>query len=174
MSDFKRIFKLLSDLDRFVNQEIYDIIGVEAVNHFQDNFRKEGFEKDKWDPVKRKKSSSGWYGFKYGANSRKPGKGNSKGTSNFSPAATKRPILTGTGELMRSIRYRNEKGKRKVVVLSDRPYAKIHNEGGEVKVFGKHRAAMPQRQFMAPSRQLTNKIQRKADRRLQAIINKNR
>lgn len=142
--------KKLERLNQYLNNDIYEVVGSEAVNHFQESFQKQGFT-DKtfkpWKDVKRRTKESGWYGFKYGAK------------RNYSDAATKRPILSGeTQELMNSIRYRVNAARRRVTISSNVPYGKIHNEGGTIKVFGKGRAKMPQRQFMGKSAVLKNKI----------------
>lgn len=142
--------KKLKRLTSYLNRDVYEIVGTEAVNHFQDSFQKQGFT-DKtfkpWKDVKRRTAGSHWYGFKYGSK------------RNYSDAATKRPILSGeTQELMNSIQYKVNRARKRVTISSNVPYGQIHNEGGRMKVFGKGSAKMPQRQFMGKSKVLENKI----------------
>lgn len=83
------------------------IVGNMAVNFFKDSFRRQGFIKDtsleRWDPRK--------------VNPKKGGKRN---------------ILVKSGALRRSVRIIRS-GPGYVVVGSDLPYAKIHNEGGTIR-----------------------------------------
>ena len=142
--------KKIEKLTKYLKQDVYEVVGTEAVNHFQESFQNEGFT-DKtlkpWKEVKRRKAGSRWYGFKYGSK------------RNYSDAATKRPILSGeTQELMNSIQYKVNASRRRVTISSSVPYGKIHNEGGNIRVFGKGRAKMPQRQFIGKSKVLENKI----------------
>ena len=81
-----------------------------AVNFFKDSFRREGFiDKSlvKWTKRKNDKESS-------------------------LPRRKRRGILTQTGELEASIDFRTD--GHIVYVFSDKPYAQIHNEGGEVDI----------------------------------------
>lgn len=83
------------------------VVGNMAVNFFKDSFRRQGFIEDtaldRWQPRK---------------NQQKKG--------------AKRNILVKTGALRRSIRIIRS-GMGYVVVGTDLPYAKIHNEGGTIK-----------------------------------------
>ena len=67
----------------------------------------------------------------------------------------KNPILRQTGNLMDSISYRTNGNVIEIGVFpkikrgaNATDYAKIHNEGGTFKMFGKHTKQMPVRQFM--------------------------
>lgn len=81
------------------------VIGVEAVKHFKKNFETEGVpDVDKW--ASRKTLRAG------GTNSQK--------------------VLSKSGELSESIDYKLEGDT--VIIYSDKPYAQIHNEGGEITV----------------------------------------
>lgn len=146
-------------------------VGNEAVRYFKENFRLEGFQNGglkKWKDVKRRDPSSPWYGFEYkGERARKASEKKGKRKKqrvrlNFSRAATNRKILTGpTGELQRSLKYRvNPAGGSDVSVsiTSDKPYAVVHNEGGTIRVFGKHSVRLPARPFVGYSKELDNKI----------------
>ena len=141
-------------------------IGNEAVHHFKDNFRQEGFVDNgiqKWKEVKRRDPSSRWYGFEYRGQRRQKGKGKSKQKANFSQAATQRRILTGSsGELQDSLRYKVNPASGanvSVSITSDKPYAVVQNEGGPIKVFGKASAILPARPFVGHSKELDGKIE---------------
>lgn len=62
--------KRLQRLQNFIERDgVKKIMGVLAVNHFKESFDKEGFTDKtlkKWPEVERRKSTSPWYGFKYG------------------------------------------------------------------------------------------------------------
>jgi len=108
-------------------------------DYFEDSFRSQSWDGKPWDNVERRKAGSSWYGFQY--------KAGGKGKRNFSTAATTRAILTGmTGELGDSIRNRVETAK--IIWSTDKVYAEVQNEGGDIKVFGKHPAKIISRQFM--------------------------
>lgn len=171
------IRNFISGINRRIEHVVGNVIprkvGTEAVRHFKDNFRKEGFVNGglhKWKEVKRRDPSSPWYGFDYKGDKRGdfPGKTNAKGKRkyrkrlNFSRAATKRAILTGpTAELQDSIAYDASPGK--VSIYSDKPYAAVQNDGGTIKVFGKHRVQLPKRQFIGHSKELDDKITKTID-----------
>ena len=141
-------------------------IGNEAVRHFKDNFRQEGFVDNgvhKWKEVKRRDPSSRWYGFEYKGQRRLKGKGKPKQKTNFSQAATQRKILTGSsGELQDSLRYKVNPASGanvSVSITSDKPYAVVQNEGGPIKVFGKASTILPARPFIGHSKELDVKIE---------------
>ncbi|MCT4559820.1 MAG: hypothetical protein N4A41_00430 [Crocinitomicaceae bacterium] len=179
-ADFKKIYRFINSLERYLKEDVYTVIGVEAVNHFQDSFHNQGFTDKglrKWKDVKRRQPSSSWYGFQYKSKVRRPGTKQRKdgAITNFSPAATKRPILSGTTqELLNSIEFRSYPSQKRVVIFSDVEYAKIHNEGGPMRVFGKGNAIMPKRKFIGESQVLIRKIQRKVDRDINHIIKRNK
>lgn len=173
MKGFENIINKISILKHYLKQDAPIIIGTEAVKHFQQSFYDEGFTDSyliKWKPSKRKDSKSQWYGFLYRATTPLPNnhprrKGSkikykprkSNPITNFSRAATKWKTLSGyTGDLKDSLKYK--KTISGVVVFSDLPYAKVHNEGGYIKVFGKKRVRLPKRQFMGLSAKLQNKL----------------
>ena len=122
------------------------IVGVEAVNHFKENFRIEGFEEPgTWQDVKRR------------TNPTRP-----------DHAAASRKILTGeTGNLGRSIQY--EAQEAQVTVFSDVAYAEAHNEG--TATAGRNRnLTIPKRQFIGDSKKLEEKIEKEIDDRLKKIL----
>ena len=163
-------------------------IGNEAVRHFKDNFRQEGFVDNglhKWKNVKRRDPSSPWYGFEYKGERRAdyPVKYGKKGKRlkstkrlNYSPAATKRRILTGSsGELQDSLRYKVNPSvgeNLSVSITSDKPYATLQNEGGRIKVFGKTSAIVPARPFVGNSKELNDKIERIVQERVDSLFKK--
>lgn len=163
-ANFQSIHQKINRLRNYVENDMPRIIGVEAVNHFKQSFVNQGFTDenlDKWPEVERRKQDSDWYGFKYGSRVAKPGKKRRKDNSitNYSPAATQRPILSGTTqELMNSLRW--QKLGTGVLITSGTKYSKIINEGGAMKVFGRSGHTMPKRQFMGRSALLINKINR--------------
>lgn len=177
MADFSDINNELNKLKNIIEKDVLDIIGTEAVNHFTENFDNQSFDGEKWKDVKRRDSTSVWSGFEYGAKTRKPARHPSrKGTkrkykarkdnpvTNYSRAARKTPILSSKrSELENSIQYtKNSKGVR---VFSDKKYAKLHNEGGSIKVFGKATAKVPKRQFIGKSEKLKQRIIKKIERK---------
>lgn len=87
--------------------QMVPVMGNEALNHFKDSFPNQGFTNEsteKWKPRKR-------------PDRKRPG----------------RAILIDTGRLRRSLRYSRSR-KYEVVIKSNKPYAKIQNEGGEISV----------------------------------------
>lgn len=154
-------------------------IGNEAVRHFKDNFRQEGFVDNglhKWKEVKRRDPSSRWYGFEYKGQRRQKRKGKPKQKANFSQAATQRRILTGSsGELQDSLRYKVNPASGanvSVSITSDKPYAVVQNEGGPIKVFGKASTILPARPFVGHSKELDVKIEEIVQKNWESFINK--
>jgi phage gpG-like protein len=160
------------------------IVGKTAVDHFKENFEKEGFVDNglqKWPDVKRRDPKSKWYGFEYTGGRttykiKKKGKGEKgyqnagKNRPNFSRAATQRKILSGnTHELARSLRYIPQGNK--VILTSDKPYAQVQNEGGAIRVFGRGNATLPARPFVGQSAELDSKVQKEIENRIGKIFN---
>lgn len=174
MANFKGIYQKLERIERFLLDTAPVIIGVEAVNHFKESFEKQGFTDEtleKWEDVERRKPGSPWYGFKYQSKVARPGRGRRRqdSTTNYSPAASKRPILSGdTQELMNSIRYTRLSGGARIIAGT--AYAKVINEGGQIKVFGKKTATMPKRQFMGKSTVLERRLQAELIKELRRIV----
>ncbi len=108
LDKLNRLAKEFSRLESVLPTKLGNI----AVNFFKDSFQRQGFiEKnrvEKWKPRKE------WPGMK----------GRSRGKQ--------RALLVKTGRLRRSIRV-TQKGKGFVIVGTDVPYARAHNEGGEIK-----------------------------------------
>lgn len=173
-------------LKRYIKRDLPRIVGIEAVNHFKNSFDKQGFTDKslaKWKNAKRRDPNSKWYGFEYRSTAKLPANHpRRKGTikkykarketpiTNYSPAATKRKILSGsTGDLKESLEYQIQPGR--VIVSSNLPYAEIQNEGGTAQIFGKKTFKMPKRQFMGKSQQLDKTIERLLDEDLKRIFN---
>ncbi len=157
-------------------------IAEEAVNFFTANFRRQGFLNvgvEKWKPRKREKYPT--------ANTTKKDK-------------ESRGILVGKGtgiKLNRSVRAVRI-SKRRITIGSDRPYSKIHNEGGTIQhpggtpfivtkggvLFMKkdgtypagtrftkpHPITIPQRKFIGTSVTLNKKITNKIKKRLKKAL----
>ncbi|PZP41218.1 MAG: hypothetical protein DI598_18490 [Pseudopedobacter saltans] len=109
VSGADKMINELSEMERYIQEDVFTVIGVESVNHFKENFQNEGFDDKKWESRKTKRSGS---------------------TNN-------QKILTKSGDLAESIDYRVEGST--VVVSSDLPYSEIHNEGGTIHVPEKER-----------------------------------
>lgn len=174
MADFSQIHKKLKDLEKYLSNDLPKKIGIEAVNHFKKSFQDQGFTDkslEKWDDVKRRDASSSWYGFQYRAKSSRPGSTRRKegSTTNYSPAATKRPILTGeTGQLKDSIDWLAV--GRRIEITASTAYSKIQNEGGDIKVFGKASGQITVRKFMGDSEALRQRINKIIENDLNMIL----
>lgn len=175
----KAFIKELKRVETFVRKQAATVIGTEAVNHFTENFDKQSFDSKQWKEVKRRDPASSWHGFKYGAKTPTPSKHpKRRGTkkkykarksgsiTNFSPTATQTPILSSQrSELENSLTFRL-RGSRKVAIISDKEYAKIHNEGGTIKIFGKRTAKIPARPFIGASSRLDKRLKKVLLRKL--------
>lgn len=96
------LVRKLTEAKQYMEDDVFDVVGIEAVKLFKQNFQKESFNGKKWAARKTKRAGS--------TNSQK--------------------ILSKSGELAESIDYRKEKPV--VVISSDKVYAEIHNEGGTI------------------------------------------
>jgi phage gpG-like protein len=174
MSDFKNINRKLSKLAHYLDNGIYTIVGVEAVNHFRKSFENEGFTDtslEKWSDVKRRDPSSPWFGYSYGSGvsvpndhpKRKGAKSDWKqrkqnAATHYSPTAGKTKILhSQKNELKDSLKW--VRMGNAVRITAAGAYAQLLNEGGPMKIFGKKATTMPKRQFMGPSKVLKEKIE---------------
>lgn len=172
-ADFRR---KLDKLTREVSHGILIVIGKEAVDQFRDNFHREGFLNGglhKWKDVKRRDPQSPWYGFEYKAEKRLPGSRKKPGKKaprlNFSQTATVRKILASKRmELYNSLRYYLQPGQ--VIIASDKPYAQVQNEGGTIKIFGKHPVKLEARPFMGHSVELDRKVEQQIRNRITEIL----
>lgn len=146
MATFAEHKKILKDLQVFKPQleKVVDAMGVLAANHFTTSFRNQGFTDEtleRWQPRKRTERSR---------------LGN-------------RAILVKSGRLRRSIRTKRF-GLLAVKILTDVPYASVHNNGERS---GRGRGfKMPKRQFIGYSGVLNRKIISKLDVTIKRIFNK--
>lgn len=112
------------------------IIANEAKNHFVKSFRDGGFTDNtlvKWKPRKSK-----------------------------SKRDTGRAILVKTGDLRRSVKIKGiNKSSLNIIIGSDLPYAKVHNDG---------LSPMPKRKFIGNSNKLNKKIIVIIDKRIKSIF----
>lgn len=150
----------MAQIKAFVESEaIRDIMGVEAVNHFQGSFDNEGFT-DKslqpWADVERRDDNSSWYG-------------HSGQTGKFSQARTTAKILTGeTRELRNAIFYTpTDTGVR---ITSPTAYGRVHQFGLLAKIYGGKSFQMTARPFMGKSILLKNNIEDKIKREFIKIL----
>ncbi len=158
MKDFIENIQKLQD---YLQNDVYDDIGIQAVKHYEKSFDDQAFsdkaEKDmKWQDVKRRDKKSKWYGFNYNVE------------GNFDNNATTRLILVGDNKLGRSISYERRGGF--VAITSPLAYAEVHNTGGKAKVFGKATFTMPKRQFIGHSDILDAIIAKKIEKRMRIIL----
>ena len=146
--------EIARDVDHAVSNEIPQIIGREAVNHFQEGFQNEGFTDRGLSPWKEVK--------------RRQGKG--KGADSI------RKILSGrTGALHDSITFDIEPGK---VIIYANPqnmgaesnYAAVHNFGANDA--GRSRnVVIPARPFLMHSEKLNDRIVEKIESLLNQKLN---
>ena len=146
MATFAEHKKILKDIQAFKPQleKVVDAMGVLAANHFTTSFRNQGFTDESlqaWQPRKRTERSR---------------MGN-------------RAILVKSGRLRSSIRTKRF-GLLAVKILTDVPYASVHNNGERS---GRGRGfKMPKRQFIGYSGVLNRKIISKLDFNIKRIFNK--
>lgn len=157
-----RIRARMDEIRTLQQRDVPDIVGTEAVDHYKENFVKEGFTDKtttKWKDVKRRDPESPWYGF------------SPEGAKHFSPTRAADKILTGdTAELQNSITY--TKHDNVVTVGTDKPYAAVHQFGLPAKIFGKKPFQMPARPFVGRSVLLEQNIYNKIKSELKKIIDK--
>lgn len=134
----------------YLRNDFPDIVGVEAVKHFKENFQNEGFTNQtlqKWDDVKRRTNPP---------------------ESQMGKASTTRKILTGqTGDLGDSLDY--NANFNTVAITTDLPYAQAHNEGTTTAGRG-NKTTIPKRQFMGDSQALIQKLNNELERHLNTIF----
>lgn len=143
LSEFSKLFaQRMEEVDNFLRgDDVKDIMGIEAVNHFKQSFTNEGFTDstlEKWAEVERRKPGSPWY---------KKGR-----------AGATRKILSGETKLLaESIKYVYVSGG--VRISNYTSYAAVHQFGGSAKIFGKTPFQMKARPFMGKSRVLKENIE---------------
>lgn len=181
MNNLNEINQKIQQASTWFNNALPRQVGTIAVNHFKDNFRKQGFQNGgikPWKDVKRRDPNSRWYGFQYKGENRKKvpynltkqgKKSKQQRKLNFSLAATRWPILHNSGDLRDSLRYIPQPGC--VTITSDLPYAQVQNDGGQIRVFGKRSVKLPARPFVGPSVELDSKIKQTIDNGITNILN---
>lgn len=135
------------EIQDFIDNTFPYLAGDIAVNHFLENFDKEGFVDDglqPWDDVKRRDEDSPWYGFA------------PQNKDRFSSTRAEDPILKDTNELRDATDY-EPRGNGEVAIINDKEYAQVHNEGGTAYIFGKTPFEMKKRQFIGHSSELDEK-----------------
>lgn len=137
MDEFEKWLQTLDiEIQNYIQNDLPDVVGMEAVNFFKQSFLDEGFtdkELVKWDDVKRRTEPR-----------------------NPERASASRPILTGdTGDLMNSIKY--EVDGTIIKVFSDSEYADAHNFGTD-KAGRNKSTVIKKRQFIGESETLDKKI----------------
>lgn len=126
--------KLRIDIERTLNDDVPLKVGNKVAELFKKNFRTESFFGKKWKEVQRRIPGTKPYkaaGYKI------------KGSRH--PSWRTSPILTISGDLGRSIRYKVEKGT--AIVYSDLEYSSAHNDG-TTTAGRNHSTTIPQRQFI--------------------------
>lgn len=121
------------------------IIANKAVMLFKNNFLTESFFGNKWQEVQRRIPQVKTYRTKSGKIKTKLVKG--KG------ADARRKILTGTGDLGRSIT--SHVNDYNVTIMSNLPYSSAHNDGTDNAGRGRS-TRLPQRQFIGEHEQVFN------------------
>lgn len=163
MNEANRIIQQkMQELQDFAkSDDIKDIAGVEAVNHFKSSFDNQGFTDktlEPWEDVKRRDEESEWYG-------------HSGQTGKFSQARTTAKILSGeTGELADGIYYKyTDRGVR---VTSPTAYGRVHQFGMQAMIYGKKAFQMIARPFMGRSEVAIANIKDKIKREFVKILSK--
>ena len=161
ISEFAKLFpQKMDEINQYIEgDEIRDMFGVEAVNHFKQSFLNEGFTDEtleKWPDVVRRDPASPWYG-------------HSGQTGEFSKARTAAKVLSGeTRELANAISYvRTPEGAK---ITNDKPYASVHQFGLPAKIYGKKSFVMKPRPFIGKSVVLKNKIEDNVQNRFIEIL----
>lgn len=137
-------------------------VGNTARVFFIDNFRKQGFDDKTVQKWKKRQVSE------------RKGRGSKKSASELETVRSVkagRAILVKTGDLRRSIiRNPANRAALTVKISTDLAYAKIHNDGGMGKAYGKHSFKMPKRQFIGDSYNLNEKVKAVIVKRLDKVF----
>jgi phage gpG-like protein len=169
----KNLTDLLNDYKKFSNDfmDLYNkapyYVGEIALKHIQGNFDNQGFDngKEKW--VEWSDATKNFY------NKRKLG---TKGTVTMANKKKGAKILYQTGDLYDSIDFEVNGHTAWVGIdknMSDIiKYAKIHNEGGHFKMFGKWDKIMPRRKFLGWSKDLQTKVRTSIISRINILMKK--
>lgn len=118
----------LEQANAFLQGDVFEIVGIEGLNHFRESFQNEGFTDqslEKWASRKTKRISR-----------------------------NEQKVLSDTGELGDSLDFRIDGST--VVFYTDKAYAQIHNEGGTITVTDKMRKYFWARHKEAKDAELTD------------------
>jgi phage gpG-like protein len=186
--DFATKAKLLTQV---IDTRIPKLVGEMLVDGFRESFDNQKFNDtgvEPWKQVKRREIGNPWYGFQWipggGPNYKVPAGargsrtngtvrkyGTRGGKTNFSPRATTRAALLGSGSVnLRDSIYLLKATRGTIVVANDQEHAQVHNEGGTAKIFGGKAFHMPRRQFMGTSDILNKRAKRLIDIAITKIL----
>lgn len=139
---------IVKDIKKKLDIDIPDYLATYTKMVFTENFKKQGFDDgtniERWKPRKDQLRN------------------NRKSKSPLGKSTLTRwthPILVKSGALRDSIKIK-EKNSKRIVIISNLPYSKIHNDGLMGLAWGKYPFQMPKRQYMGHSEGLT-RLQRK-------------
>lgn len=175
MATFTEHKKILKQIEAFKPQlnKLVEGAGVLAVNHFTNSFREQGFTDEGFSPWKRRRNKDSKRGRQFKKVSVYDE--DTYETHTFKRKLTEvrsvknRAILVKSGRLRRSLRSRRL-GNLAVKILTDVPYARVHNNGersGRGKGF-----MMPKRQFIGYSGKLNRQIIAFLDKNIKQQFNK--
>jgi phage gpG-like protein len=149
-NESRKIVKAMQEFDgAFVN--LVRIAGTDAVNHFTKSFRDQGFTDnslERWEPRKGD--------FVNGISRLRKRERIRSG----------RAILVKSGALRRSLR-KISKSRLSVTIISDLPYANVHNEG---LTSGRSRFKMKKREFVGYSEVLNKKLIRRIETGIKQVF----
>lgn len=139
---FDRVLKQMQQ----VKNDLPILLANQAENYFSSSFKKQGFDGQQWEEVKRREEGTdewkypGGYGLSRRTNPILIGGGRIKGTAGGT-------LRRAVGNSIRSATFEN------ITLIVDLSYAEIHNKGGMAGRGGS--AAIPKRQFMGQTAELT-------------------
>jgi phage gpG-like protein len=151
--DFQKIIKDLEDVKKQL-KKLPTYAGTEALNFFKQSFKRQGFIDEAYEPWKPRKERTA------GRKMRREGR---------------RAVLVKSGRLRRSLR---KKVTGTVIeILTDVPYAEIHNEGGTIQTTANvrnhdRRTKRGKTQVSAHTRRVNMKIPKRQFMGESAFLNK--
>jgi phage gpG-like protein len=160
-AEHKKILKQIEAFKPHLNK-LVEAAGKLAVTHFTKSFSDGGFTDETFIPWKKRKRGIDTY------------KRGRRGDSGVKSLGIDRGILigkSGAGRLSRSIRSKRF-GSLAVKIMTDVPYARIHNDGLMGKAFGKYSFKMPKRQFIGYSGKLNRQLMAFIDKNIKKQFNK--
>lgn len=156
---------LIREFEKFCSSGALRIIEQEAMNHFEDSFRFQGFTD---------KNFERWP-------ERKPPKRNGKrikgkALERWREKDRGRAILMGDVKRTKGVHMANSivsdvnEAEKRTSIILDKPYAQVHNGG--LKAGRPPGFMMPQRRFIGPSVKLEEKIHAKIEKEITKIMKK--